>query len=196
MEKILHFLPSGVSVRKYMWPSTSDQYYPDRSDSIDKWFQTSYSANASTIQRIILDIAGHMPSQIIDPFSGAGSTAVAARRLNVPFFGIEIDPILAEISSLKASLSLPDIERLAEVFPPVINLTYLLEATRVPQSRFIRGASLVAILNGPPRGMPKTELISLLSEGVATTPPPNPRSHVICAECPFPTGMEGSRSVH
>jgi len=78
------------------------EYLPDRSEPVDRWYQAANSSNVRTTRRIIEDIVGGRPRMVVDPFAGAGSAAVVARQLSVPFFGIELNPILAAVTLAKA----------------------------------------------------------------------------------------------
>jgi hypothetical protein len=78
------------------------EYLPDRTEPVDRWYQAANSSNVRTTRRIIEDIAGGRPRMVVDPFAGAGSAAVVARLLSVPFFGIELNPILAAVTLAKA----------------------------------------------------------------------------------------------
>lgn len=169
---------AGITLKDYQYPGSVEQYYPDATDPIDGWFQANFSANAQTVEWVIKDIFGGTPEQIVDPFCGAGSTGVAARRMGAPFIGIELDPVLAEIALLKASLSIDDIPVIAESLPPVVSADWLTSVSRALLPQPVMGASLVSILSRPPFGLPSAELLALLSTGVASTPTPDRRTCV------------------
>jgi hypothetical protein len=82
-------------------PATLAEYRPDPAQPIDRWYQRADSANARTTRRIIKDLMSR-PSAVIDPFCGAGSSAVAAREMGVPFIGVDIDPLLVCVTTAKA----------------------------------------------------------------------------------------------
>src|SRR5204863_8392582 len=73
--------------------------------------QAANSSNVRNTIKMIEDMCvryGHpTPVRLVDPFAGAGSTAVAARIMGIGFFGIEIDPVLACIATAKVSARLP-----------------------------------------------------------------------------------------
>jgi 16S rRNA G966 N2-methylase RsmD len=92
-------------------PANAHEYFPDSSEPIDRWHQAANSSNVQNTIKMIVDMCakhGHSsPTRIVDPFAGAGSTAVAARLMGIDFFGIEIDPVLACIATAKVSAQLP-----------------------------------------------------------------------------------------
>ncbi|MGW7243737.1 hypothetical protein [Streptomyces sp. NPDC054804] len=92
---------SDVRSSAYHLPADLVEYRPDPAQPIDRWHQRADSANARTCRRIIEDLAGR-PTAVIDPFCGAGSSAVAARELGVPFIGVDIDPLLVCVATAKA----------------------------------------------------------------------------------------------
>lgn len=83
-------------------PLTEAQYYPDPSEPVDRWFQSDNASNPRTTANLITSIGRKRPGLIIDPFCGSGSTASAARLLGLPFYGIEVNPVLACTSLAKA----------------------------------------------------------------------------------------------
>jgi hypothetical protein len=168
--------------RHYDIPLTADEYYPDPEDPLDRWLQTPNSANATTLQRLISAFAIDAPSRIIDPFCGAGSTAVAARRLGAPFFGIEIDPVLAEIAFLKATLSKDDLNYLEASLPSTVSEQIIFECRPGRQRRCTLGAGLVAMLRSPAGNMEKEDLLSYLWQGVTSAPLPNFKSDIACMD--------------
>ena len=186
---------AGVALRDYSHPGSTEQYYPDTADPIDRWFQASFSANARTVERVIVDVFGGTPRQIVDPFCGAGSTAVAARRLQVPFLGIELDPILAEISRLKLSLSVDDLPLVASVLPSSVSVDWLMGILPTVMPRCVVGAALVGILAGRPRELKSSELLSLLSAGLLSTTDPTSQSGINCADSRRTEGWEGAQAV-
>jgi hypothetical protein len=92
-------------------PANKREYFPDPAERIDRWHQAANSSNVQNTIKMITDMCEKhrhpFPARIVDPFAGAGSTAVAARLMGVDFFGIEIDPVLACIATAKVSARLP-----------------------------------------------------------------------------------------
>jgi len=95
------FTGSALRSRRFRVPATIDDYLPDRREPIDRWYQAENSSNVRTTLHIIAELAPARPSLILDPFAGAGSAAVAARSLGVPFFGVDADPILTCVTIAK-----------------------------------------------------------------------------------------------
>jgi hypothetical protein len=95
------------------FPLTKAHYLPDPKEPIDRWFQPSNASNARTTAEIVRQMVTTRPSILIDPFAGGGSTAVAARILRLPFFGIEINPILACVTLAKSQGQLRQAQFLA-----------------------------------------------------------------------------------
>ncbi|MGW2725166.1 hypothetical protein [Streptomyces sp. NPDC001492] len=101
-------------IRNYDRPSTLQEYLPDATRPVERWYNRPNSGNVTTAMETILDICGRPPAAVIDPFSGAGCSAVAARRFGIPFFGIEQDPVLACVSFAKATARLRHVRRLRQ----------------------------------------------------------------------------------
>jgi hypothetical protein len=76
-------------------------YLPAADEVVDGWLQAANSSNVRTTAKIIRDLCPR-PKMVIDPFVGTGSAAVAARLLDLPFFGIELDAVSAAVSAAKA----------------------------------------------------------------------------------------------
>jgi hypothetical protein len=108
-------------------PLDHRRYHPDRDEPVDRWFQTANASNARTTVDIVKRVVREPPTFVIDPFAGGGSTASAARILGLPFFGIEIDPVLACVSLAKAEGRTRHV-RLLEGFPGVYDSTRLTKA--------------------------------------------------------------------
>lgn len=91
-----------IAFQPYSRPGTLGEYLPDPTRPVERWYNRPNSGNATTARETILDLCGQPPTAVVDPFCGAGCTAVAARELGTPFYGIEWDPILACVSHSKA----------------------------------------------------------------------------------------------
>jgi hypothetical protein len=76
-------------------------YFPSDAEAIDNWLQATNSSNVRTTAKIIKALAPQA-RVVVDPFVGAGSCAVAARRLDLPFYGIELDAVSAGVAAAKA----------------------------------------------------------------------------------------------
>lgn len=110
-------------------------YRPNRLEPIDGWYQAANSSNVATTKAIIEDWFGR-PSMIIDPFAGAGSSGVVARQLDVPFFGVELDPVLACVTLAKIRATeadakqLPELPGIVPIHDPVIACLDLVRQVR------------------------------------------------------------------
>jgi hypothetical protein len=173
---------AGVTVRDYSYPNSARQYYPDAEDPIDKWLQTDASANAATIVRIIQDIHGGVPDVVVDPFCGAGSSGLAARRMGIPFFGIELDPILAGVSLAKATLSPADVLLAQEYLPVQLSHDWLLNQIGALPAR-VAALALLAIANKRLRNLRSDELLRQLSAGLHGERPPVVSAAINCGDC-------------
>jgi hypothetical protein len=173
---------AGVQIREYCYPATINDFYPNPQDRIDRWLQIENSANAKTVERIIVDIFGAVPKLVIDPCCGAGSTAVAARRLGTKFNGIELDPILAAISSLKSNLALSDISEALNWLPSKVEADWLLTAKTDQISAHILGLAILAIVSTSTRHIETAPLLELLAHDLYCEPPPIASSTVSCGD--------------
>lgn len=91
-----------IAARSYHRPGRLDEYLPSADEPIDRWFQAANASNVRTTMAIIADLCPRPPAFIVDPFAGSGSAAVVSRLLDVPFYGIELDPVLACVTIAKA----------------------------------------------------------------------------------------------
>ncbi|MET9107449.1 hypothetical protein [Streptomyces zhihengii] len=105
-------------------PLDAERYYPDRREPVDRWFQTASASNVRTTIEVIAELAGPTCSAVVDPFAGGGSSAVAARLMNLPFHGIELDPVLACVSLAKSRATTGHAELLRRL-PPIHDLESL-----------------------------------------------------------------------
>lgn len=90
--------PLPPAPRGYGRPGTPAEYLPSTAEPIDRWFQAANASNVRTTMAIIEDLCGKPPAFLVDPYAGSGSAAIAARRFGVPFYGLELDPVLACVS--------------------------------------------------------------------------------------------------
>lgn len=169
-------LIAGVPVRPYKYPRDEKQYYADPSEPIDRWYQAAFSSNARTIKNIVLDIFGGTPGCLIDPFCGAGSTAVAARQLGIPFLGVELDPILVEITTLKSWLAVTDISDLDKYMRIALTPAQLRRGDFRKIPRCVLGFCLAALLSGRSR----TAMLDLVQADLAESADPITSSAILC----------------
>lgn len=130
----------GVSVqttgglRRYGHPQDEAAYLPDPHEPLDRWFQAGNASNADTIVAIARDLDVRHPDIVVDPFVGGGSCAVAARLMGLPFFGIELDPILA-CATLAKTLCTPEHADALRLLPDVTDSNSLARALKVIRAR-------------------------------------------------------------
>ncbi|MGX4692339.1 hypothetical protein [Streptomyces sp. JNUCC 63] len=144
---------SGPSprTRPYNRPSTLQEYLPDLTRPVERWYNRPNSGNVTTAMLTILDLSGQHPTAIVDPFCGAGCSAVVARRLGVPFFGIERDPVLACVADAKATARLGLLHRIRrdpDIATPQGLLTFCqgLAINREKPTDDMRTAALAALM--------------------------------------------------
>jgi hypothetical protein len=140
-----------LKFQRYRLAGSKGEYYPDLAEPIDRWYQAANSSNVDTTRRLILNLADALPALIVDPFVGAGSTAVAARLLNVPFFGIDVDPVLTCVTLAKAWATREHVRQLSpgdtvlSVEPdPVLNCLNLVRRLRAEAGDPIEVAQLAS----------------------------------------------------
>lgn len=90
-----------------MFPMTEDASFAklvhssmDSGQPFQRWFRYREGFSPELIRRAIdgLEIDA---TSILDPFSGAGSTLVAARDADIPAIGFEVNPVVAQIARAK-----------------------------------------------------------------------------------------------
>lgn len=98
----MDFPTALIAPRAYGRPGSLEEYLPSADEPIDRWFQAANASNVRTTMAIVADLYPGEPAYVVDPFAGSGSAAVVARQLRVPFYGIELDPVLACVTVAKA----------------------------------------------------------------------------------------------
>lgn len=91
-----------VATERYRIPGSRDEYLPDPTEPVDRWYQAGNASNAAATVSIVEDLRPADVDVLVDPFAGGGSSAAAARAMGLPFLGIELDPVLACICTAKA----------------------------------------------------------------------------------------------
>jgi hypothetical protein len=89
------------TLNAYGPPGDLTEYLPDPNEPIDRWFQARNASNVRTTVRIVRDLCP-AADLFVDPLAGGGSSACAARLLGLPFFGVELDPLLACVCLAKS----------------------------------------------------------------------------------------------
>ena len=98
----MDFPTALIAPRAYGRPCSLEEYLPSADEPIDRWFQAANASNVRTTMAIVADLCPGEPAYVVDPFAGSGSAAVMARLLRIPFYGIELDPVLACVTVAKA----------------------------------------------------------------------------------------------
>jgi hypothetical protein len=177
--------------RAYGLPQDRAAYLPDPDEPLDRWFQAGNASNADTIVAIARDLDVTHPDIVVDPFVGGGSCAVAARLMGLPFFGIELDPILA-CATLAKTLCTPHHAAALTQVPDVTDsdgLRRTLKAIRAHCApRDVLPVSCLAVLRSlraeSGRPLPVADVVDDLRRG---TPAAQPPGHVVCGDA---TGKE------
>ncbi|GAB3280064.1 hypothetical protein GCM10027589_06910 [Actinocorallia lasiicapitis] len=106
---------AAVEHLSYDLPKKKGEYLPDPDQPVDRWLQAANASNANTVKATIENIvgSGQDVAFIVDPFSGGGSVAMAARNMGVPFYGLEIDPVLACATLAKLTIGKDEIPALS-----------------------------------------------------------------------------------
>jgi DNA methylase len=176
-------------------PLDEEAYLPDKEEPVDRWFQAGNSGNAQTVRTLISDMAPDAVC-VIDPFAGAGSTAVAARCLRKPFFGIEQHPVLAAACLAKQRTTQRHARLLGET-PSTDDTTALGQALIDIRNRAdgtaVRDLSALAIICylSASKGRPLTA--EALTADLASIPRPRPAGRVVCGDCTTPEAWHLAR---
>ncbi|HUJ07223.1 MAG TPA: hypothetical protein VLX31_14035 [Streptosporangiaceae bacterium] len=158
---------------------TDNDYNPDAEDPVDRWLQTKYSTNSLTTACVIWDIFGAVPDVIVDPFCGAGSAGLAARRLGASFYGVELDPILAAVTLAKTTLSAADIARAEALLPEWITVDWLLKN---PIPSRVLALALIGVSGVRPQGRHREDLLAMLRSDLGREHLPAISSTVRCGD--------------
>jgi hypothetical protein len=181
---------TGGLRRAYGLPQDEAAYLPDPQEPLDRWFQAGNASNADTIVAIARDLDVTHADIVVDPFVGGGSCAVAARLMGLPFFGIELDPILA-CATLAKTISTPKHAKALRLVPDVTDSDSLARALRAIRARCAPGdvlpLSCLAVVRclraeyGRP--LPVTDIVDDLRRGA----PAAPAGRIVCGDA---TGKE------
>jgi hypothetical protein len=172
--------PDPFPVYHYGHPSTSREYNPDPTQPIDRWLQREDSANARTTRRIIEDLYQGRPSAIIDPFCGAGSSAVVAREWELPFAGFDTDPFLACATLAKARCTTEHLRILEHLEIPYGDYDAMaLMNNKMEMPADVMSAACLAILLSVHDS--DTYRASVVSD-LAAAPDPVPRNMISCGD--------------
>jgi hypothetical protein len=107
-----------VHKSKYRLPLEGSGYLPDPTEPVDRWVQAANASNVRTTMAVVRELLPTPAEVLIDPLAGGGSSAAAARAMGLPFFGIELDPVLACITLAKTVCTPRHARLLGELPPP------------------------------------------------------------------------------
>jgi len=177
--------------RDYGLPQDRAAYLPDPDEPLDRWFQAGNASNADTIVAIARDLDVRNADIVVDPFVGGGSCAVAARLMGLPFFGIELDPILA-CATLAKTLCTPEHAAALTSVPDVTAGADLARALKAIRARCapedVLPVSCLAVVRGlraeAGSPLPVADVVDDLRRG---TPAARPPGRVVCGDA---TGKE------
>ncbi|MFG3662538.1 hypothetical protein [Streptomyces sp. NPDC047706] len=115
--------------KAYCPPGNLTEYLPDPREPIDRWFQARNASNVRTTVRIVRDLCP-TADLFVDPLAGGGSSACAARLLGLPFFGVELDPLLACVCLAKSAAEFDHVRAVPPRVSPDQPLASCLSVTR------------------------------------------------------------------
>ncbi|WUH95239.1 site-specific DNA-methyltransferase [Streptomyces sp. NBC_00433] len=172
-------------------PLDAERYHPDPREPVDRWFQTASASNVRTTTAVVADLVSPPCSALVDPFAGGGSSAMAARLMNLPFFGIEIDPVLACVALAKSRATVRH-ARLLRHLPPVHDLDSLLSVLEAlpgcGTADDVAVASCLAVVMGlrASRGSPLGH--AEVTGDLVRHQPPAASGRLLCADATAPSG--------
>ncbi|GAX57099.1 hypothetical protein [Streptomyces olivochromogenes] len=172
-------------------PLDAERYHPDPREPVDRWFQTASASNVRTTMAVVTDLVGPSCGAVVDPFAGGGSSAAAARLMNLPFFGIEIDPVLACVSLAKSRATVRH-ARMLRRLPPIHDVKGLLSVLAMlpacGSADEVTVASCLAVVlalrasRGTPLGYEE------VTGDLARHRPPAATGRLVCADATAPAG--------
>jgi hypothetical protein len=94
------------------WYYSRNRLAPDPSTPIDRWAQADDTRDLEELIDFLKQMAsGAHFDRLVEPFSGLGSGALAARYMGLSYHGVELDRQRAALASAKAFLSVDDVSR-------------------------------------------------------------------------------------
>ncbi|MEU5596416.1 hypothetical protein [Streptomyces sp. NPDC020298] len=166
----------GYRTRAYGIPGSLDDYHPDPQEPVERWFTMPNTGNSRAIAEIINDLCPVPPTAVVDPFCGAGSSSLAARRLGVPFVGVEMDPVLACVSTAKSLCGPADGQA-------------LLQRPETGESLPLRCLRLLLRLQSTPGGGRLSD--RMIADDLLRAPRRVPGGAVVCGDCTAPATWKG-----
>lgn len=82
-------------------PSTSGTFAPNLKLPVHRWFKYSAGFSGAWARAVIEEQSVDKPARVFDPFSGSGTTLIAAEECGVPGFGVDPHPFVARIAQAK-----------------------------------------------------------------------------------------------
>ncbi|WP_168187222.1 DNA methyltransferase [Salinibacterium sp. UTAS2018] len=118
-EKILSVLDSSFNVFEDSSAADLVHSSPNSGERFQRWFRYREGFSPELIDRAVRQLDIETVS-ILDPFSGAGSTLVAAHQAGIPSIGFEVNPIVSIVARAKThNYSTADIESIRRVLRQV-----------------------------------------------------------------------------
>jgi hypothetical protein len=84
-------------------PVGASTYKGGAHEPVHRWFRLTPSFGPALVDRLLDGLDAGADSLVLDPFAGAGTTPIQARRRGIPAVGIEINPLLAFVSRVRAT---------------------------------------------------------------------------------------------
>lgn len=100
---------------KYSSPPIADiTFRGGLSESVHRWFRLTPSYSPELVRFLIGYLDCTSDTLILDPFLGKGTTLIECQKLGYPSVGVELNPLLAEVSrrSLEWRFNLKELEKL------------------------------------------------------------------------------------
>lgn len=147
---------------------TSRRFNADPSTPIDRWAQAKDTRDlGEVLENIGPLVETYQVTTLVEPFTGLGSGALAARHLRLDYYGCEISPTRAGRAMTKAFLTLPLLEDVVagRDCPPG-------DAGSAAVGLPLRAATRDLIDHLAARHGSVTEALSIMRSDLAAAPPP------------------------
>ncbi|OLE52587.1 MAG: DNA modification methylase [Acidobacteria bacterium 13_1_20CM_3_53_8] len=73
-------------------------FKPGQNESVHRWYRLTPSYSPGLVRYLIQELAVTKDSFVLDPFCGRGTTIIECQKLGIPALGIEINPLLQQVS--------------------------------------------------------------------------------------------------
>jgi hypothetical protein len=86
---------------KVSYPPVKDvTFAPGLQERVHRWFRLTPSYSPDLVRLLLNHLECHERTTVVDPFLGKGTTLIECKNFGFPGIGIEINPLLAEVSRL------------------------------------------------------------------------------------------------